>query len=158
MLSHTLPTYRGHHIYTPPPALGLEKIRKWLVYTISWWICKLPQHTAVCIYTTTGAVVVYIESVVLLGTLHIRQEMVYTSHLCIFFRPKTGGGAYIYIYMVCLSSGIPVAFCFGSPFHSLQQQFKTARGCVWSRRVCFCIGLVCETGKTSMRSIGSKHF
>jgi len=36
----------GHHIYiyiyAPPLGLGLEKIRKWLVYTISWCICKLP--------------------------------------------------------------------------------------------------------------------
>jgi len=33
----------GHHKYAPPPRLGLEKIRRWLVYTISWWICKLPH-------------------------------------------------------------------------------------------------------------------
>ena len=67
---------------------------------MSWLLCKLPQNTAVCIYTTTGAlrapVVVYIESVVFGVSLHIHQEMVYTSHYLIFSRPKPGGGVYIY--------------------------------------------------------------
>ena len=33
--------YWGHHIYTPPPGLRLEEIRKWLVYANSWCIWKL---------------------------------------------------------------------------------------------------------------------
>ena len=37
-------------------------------------------------------VVVYIESVVFWGSLHIHQETVYTSHIRIFSRPKPGGG------------------------------------------------------------------
>ena len=64
----------GHHIYTPPRRLGLEKIRKWSVYTMPWCKWKLPQNTSVCIYTTTGALrapmVVYIESVVFFGNWH----------------------------------------------------------------------------------------
>ena len=84
------------YIYTPPPGLGLEKIRKWLVYTISWCICKLLQNTTLSIYTTTGArsapVVVYIQTAVFWSSLHIHQEMVYTSHFLIFSRPKPGGG------------------------------------------------------------------
>jgi len=31
----------GPQRYTPPPGLGLEKIGKWLVWTIWWCICKL---------------------------------------------------------------------------------------------------------------------
>jgi len=30
----------GPQRYTPPPALGLEKIGKWLVWMIWWCICK----------------------------------------------------------------------------------------------------------------------
>jgi len=90
------------------------------VNTISSRICKLPPNTAVCIYTTTGAlraaVVVYIESVVLWGSLHIHQEMVYTSHVLIFSRPKTWGGVYIYTvyiyYIYTVSPYIrPVIYC-----------------------------------------------
>ena len=47
------------------------------------------QNTAVCIYTTPGALhapgVVYIESVVVNISLHIHQEMVYTCHFLIIF-------------------------------------------------------------------------
>ena len=60
----------------------------------------MPQNTAIRIYTTTGAlsapVVVYIESVVFSGSLHIHQDMVYANHFLIFSRPKPGGGAYIW--------------------------------------------------------------
>jgi len=31
----------GSQRYTPPPGWGLEKIGKWLVWTIWWCICKL---------------------------------------------------------------------------------------------------------------------
>jgi len=83
----------GHHIYTPPPDLGLEKIRKWLVYTISWCLCKLPQNTT-SIYTTAGVymqtapVVVYIQTAIFWGSLHIHQEMLYTSHFLFFLGPN----------------------------------------------------------------------
>ena len=42
------------YIYTPPPGLGLEKIRKRLVYTISWCICKLPKYNSLCIHHHGG--------------------------------------------------------------------------------------------------------
>ena len=52
------------------------------------------------VYTTTGAlratVVVYIESVVFFSSLHIHQEMVYTSYSLIFSRTKSGGGVYFW--------------------------------------------------------------
>jgi len=44
--------FYGPQRCTPPPGLGLEKIRKWLVGTIWWCIYKLMYFTAVCIYTT----------------------------------------------------------------------------------------------------------
>jgi len=78
----------GHHIHTLPPGLGLEKIRKWLVYTISWCICKLCKYTSLSIYTTMRApsapVVVYIQTAVYLGSLHIHQDM-YTQAIFFFF-------------------------------------------------------------------------
>ena len=45
----------GPQRYTPPPGLGLEKIKKWLVWTIWWCICKLLNFTIVCIYTTKSS-------------------------------------------------------------------------------------------------------
>jgi len=61
-------------------------------YTISQYICKVPLNTRLSIYATTGVlrvpVVVYIETVVLRGTLHIHREMVYTSHFLIFLGPN----------------------------------------------------------------------
>ena len=41
----------GPQSYTPPPGWGLEKIGKWLVWTIWWCIYKLLYFTAVCITT-----------------------------------------------------------------------------------------------------------
>jgi len=50
-------------------------------------------------YTTAGARsapgVVYIQTAVFRGSLHIHQEMVYTSHFLVFPRPKPDGGVYI---------------------------------------------------------------
>jgi len=93
-------TNRPTILYIAARGLGPEKIRKWLVYIISWYTCKLPKYIAVCIYTTTGAlhahVVVYVDIAVYLGSLHVYQEMVYTRHFLIFSRPKPGGGVYIW--------------------------------------------------------------
>ena len=63
------------------------------------------------IYTTTGFgprknkkidgvyhVLVYVQTVVFWGSLHVHQEMAYTSHFLNFSRPKPGGGVYIYIW------------------------------------------------------------
>jgi len=62
---------------------GLEKIRKSLVYTISWCICKLHKYVA---RTHRHGVAV-------------RPCGVHRSHFLIFSRPKPGGsGVYIYIY------------------------------------------------------------
>jgi len=67
------------------------------MYTISWCICKLPKYTPVCVYHHGAVhVVVYIDIVVYLGSLHIHQEMAYTTHFLILSRPKPGGGVYMY--------------------------------------------------------------
>ena len=61
------------------------------VYTISW-------PTTLSIYTTTGCAArggLYTNCVIL-GSLHIHQEMVYTSHFLIVLWPKHGGGVYIW--------------------------------------------------------------
>jgi len=44
------------YIYTPPPGVGLEQIRKWLVYTISLCICKLLRYALfiICIQIPIG--------------------------------------------------------------------------------------------------------
>ena len=70
----------------------------------------LAKNGRLSIYTMTGArsapVVVYIESVVLGGSLHIHQEMVYTSRFLIFSKPKPGG---VYLYGV-FTRGISLLF------------------------------------------------
>jgi len=76
------------YIYTQPPDLGLEKMRKWLVYAIPSRICKLAQNTTVCKYTTTGVVFSFF--------LHIHEEIVYTSHFLIFSSHKHGDSVYIW--------------------------------------------------------------
>jgi len=85
--------WSGHHIYiytyAPPPGLCIEKIRKWLVYTISWCTCKLPQ-------TTAAPVVVYIESVVCWAVC-VYTKILFTPAIFLFFsRPKPGCGEYIW--------------------------------------------------------------
>ena len=74
-----------------------------VVYTISRCICELTQNTTVCIYTTTGVrsapMVVYMETAVFLDSLHIHQEMVYTGHVLILFRPKVGGVPKVIAYI-----------------------------------------------------------
>jgi len=50
------------------------------------------HHQAMC-----APAVVYIESVICFGNLHIHQEMVYTNHLFLSPNPVM---VYIYIYMV----------------------------------------------------------
>ena len=90
----------GPQKYTPPPRLGLENKRNWLVYTISGCICKLLQNTTLSIYTTPGPPsapgVVYILTAVFYSSSDIHQEIVYTSHVPIFSKPKPGGGVYIW--------------------------------------------------------------
>jgi len=61
------------------------------------------------IYTTTGLglrenkkmagvdhLLVYIQTAMFYSSLHIHQEMVYTSHFLILTRPETGGGIYFW--------------------------------------------------------------
>jgi len=58
------------------------------VYHLFVYMQTAQKNTPVCVYTTTGAlhapVVVYIDIVVYLDSLHIHEEMVYTSHFHIF--------------------------------------------------------------------------
>jgi len=67
-------TLLGTQRYTPPLGLGLEKIGKWLVWTIWWCIYKLLYFTTVCIYTTKSS----------------------TPAISLFFRPQLGGGVYLW--------------------------------------------------------------
>ena len=54
------------------------------------------KYHSVYIHHHGGApVVVYIESVVFWVSLHIHQEIIYTSHFLIFSKPKPDGGVYI---------------------------------------------------------------
>ena len=82
-----------------PPSLGLEKIRKWLVYTISWCICKLPQNTTLSIYTTTGArstpVEVYIQTAVF-WAVFIYTKKWFTPAIFSFFLGPNPVVVYIY--------------------------------------------------------------
>ena len=85
--------------------MGLDKIRKWLVYTVYHFLVYMQSapQTAVCIYATTGALrattVVYTDIAVYVGRLHIHQEMEYTSHFLVLSRLQPGGVCiYIYIY------------------------------------------------------------
>ena len=90
----------GPQRYTPPPCWGLEKIGKWLVWTIWWCICKLWKNSTLSIYTTSGARsapgVVYIQTAVFYHSLHIHHQIVHTSHFPIFSRPQPGGGVYLW--------------------------------------------------------------
>jgi len=80
--------------YTPPLGLDLDKIRKWLAYTMSWCICKLLKSEAK--HTTTGEWRVCF--IAYLITLHMHQKMVHTSHFLIFVGPNSVV-VYIYIYI-----------------------------------------------------------
>jgi len=97
----------GHHIYiyTPPPGVGLGKLRKWLVYTISWYKRKLPQSTqrprcGVCIYV---CIYIYIYKMLYFGADCTYRKNWYTPAIFLFFlSPNLVVYIYIYIYMVCL--------------------------------------------------------
>jgi len=70
--------------------LALEKIRKWLVYTVSWCICKFFKYVAY----TQGALSAHSTGKYLISS-HIHQEMVYTRYFLIFSRPQPAGCVYV---------------------------------------------------------------
>jgi len=82
----------GPHEYTTT-GFGLGKIRKWLVYTISWCICKVPeiQH-----FQKTPPRSVYIQPAVFWAVC-LNTKKWYTP--TIFSSPKPGGYVNIYIYI-----------------------------------------------------------
>jgi len=66
------------------------------------------------------------ESVVYVGSFHILQEMVYTSHLLIFSRPKPGGGVYIMVSPP-FARLVP---CYGRPPAEPQRATTSSGACV----------------------------
>ena len=90
----------GHHTYTPPPGLGLEKMRRWLVYTMSWYICKRKTQQILCTPPRGRAAPPWwcIYKLENLGQFAHTPRNGIHHPFSDFSRPKPGCGVYIYIW------------------------------------------------------------